>query len=279
MTIQPSFRVSERDDRGEDRRPDQDRDARLQTAEHGRAHQASCSTRRALRIALRRTRARGGPASRDARRSCACAGSRHATQSATKRRAMYLSPAIVSPFGITALERMPIAASREFGPIEPRHPAVLMQAASGPPRWECRRTRSGGGRAARVSAETLKPVDATTPVTSSHPGEAPCAFAMCTRRPAGPGLDLVDLAHQLLEAPLGAAPLDARVPAAARRRGAFEHLGQELPAARRTAVPGRRRCRTPRTGSAACSGPARRASGCAGARSPCRRRRGRSPTR
>ena len=49
------------------------------------------------------------------------------TQSPTKRREMYLSPAIVSPFGTTVLALMPIIAEARVGAVERRHAAVGLQ--------------------------------------------------------------------------------------------------------------------------------------------------------
>ena len=50
-----------------------------------------------------------------------------AQQSATKRRPMYFSPAIVSPCGMTLFAWMPIAHSRESGRSRPGHAAVRLQ--------------------------------------------------------------------------------------------------------------------------------------------------------
>ena len=218
----------EREDRGQDRRADEDGHARLDAAERRRAHQASCSTRRTCRIAF----------------EVALASESCIASFEWKRRGFGLlglvavgdeaPPDVLQPRDRVAVghDRVgvdPHHAAARVGAVEPgdaavgleldpavldRHLVELDQAAQ--ERDGERRLVEPGARddagdveVARVLAVPARHVDA---------------------EPERPGLDLVDLADDLLEAALLAALLDPLLPAAPRRRRALEDPAEELDA-------------------------------------------------
>ena len=147
--------------------------------------------------------------------------------SATKRRPMYFSPAIVSPWGMTLLAVSPIRHSRESSRSRPGTPQLV--------RSLRRPVLDGQVVVLDQPAQQRQREDGLVEAgAGDHAGDVEPAGVLAVAagdvhaQAGGPALDGVDLAQQLLEAPLAAALLDLLQPAAPARRGALEDVAQEL---------------------------------------------------
>ena len=204
----------------------------------GRGRARSGTSGELLRLAGRAgSRCAVSPASVELHReaatgSGAAAGCSASAQSATKRRPMYFRPG----------DR--VAVRDDDVRVDAHHAAGASRARSRPgtPQFDsqhqppaldrhARSTRPAAGGAGRQSADLLKPVPQTTPVTSSQPGSVAVRARDVDAQAGGPGLDLVDLADDLVEAALRRSP--AAIFASQPRRdgdGALEDLAEELDA-------------------------------------------------